>query len=308
MMCHPDLHKRHPDDFTMSEHAMRTQTDDGLIRLVLDTIETMKQEQATNDSKNNTDTLRFARRANKESDALRLIYARGQRVGPDPVGYYVYLWRHGDIDRYVGRGANGRYAAHAKPDRNDVNQRKYRYFLENLPEMTCFVIAEGLASEKAAGELEIAEIDQRGFEVDGTGTLLNMRRGSVVNGPRGKRDIRSMSRQYQLWVKLKKLGHFTPNALLWRAGRALTGNPKRPNSSGAAYLNHYPPPGETTTVGELLAKGRADGFKDKDQLAHLAWDVAHGFIELALPDGETVVPGHILPTRELLDRLAQMDD
>ena len=79
-----------------------------------------------------------------ESDAMRLIYERDQRVGPDPVGYYVYLWRHGDIDRYVGKGANGRWAAHTKRGRNDSNQPKSRYFKEHLPEMTCFIIAEGL--------------------------------------------------------------------------------------------------------------------------------------------------------------------
>ena len=33
---------------------------------------------------------------------MRLIYERSQRVGPDPVDYYVYLWRDGEIDRYVG--------------------------------------------------------------------------------------------------------------------------------------------------------------------------------------------------------------
>jgi hypothetical protein len=233
---------------------------------------------------------------------MRLIYARGQRVGPDPVGCYVYLWRHGEIDRYVGKGANGRWAAHTKPDRNDSNQHKYRYFLNHLPEMACFIIAEGLAAEADVGELEIAEINRRGLEADGTGTLLNDRRGSVINGPRGKRDLKDTTLPYQRYIKLKRQGPFTPNAVLWRAGRALTGNPKKPGSPGASYLNHYPPPGETTTVGEMLAKGRADGFRDKDQHAHLGWDFVHGFIELALPEGESVVPGHILPTRELVER------
>jgi hypothetical protein len=121
---------------------------------------------------------------------------------------------------------------------------------------------------------------------------------SVFNGPRGKRDLKDMSQSHQLWVKLKRLGPFTPNAVLRRAGRALRGNPKR--GSGASYLDHYPAPGETTTVGELMAKGRMDGFKDRAQHEHLAWDFVHGFIELTLPDGEMVAPGHILPTWELL--------
>jgi hypothetical protein len=228
---------------------------------------------------------------------VRLIYENGQRIGFDPVGHYIYLWRHGEIDRYVGKGIYGRWASHTKPNRNDMNQRKYRYFLQHLPVMTYFIIVDGLV-EKDAGELEIVEIDRRGLEVDGTGTLLNARRGSVVNGPRGKRDLKDMSQSHQLWVKLKQLGPFTPNAVLRRAGRALLGNPKR--GSGASYLDHYPPPGETTTVGELMAKGRADNFTDRDQHEHLAWDFVHGFIELTLPDGQEVAPGHILPTWDLV--------
>ena len=41
-------------------------------------------------------------------------------------------------------------------------------------------------------------------------------------------------------------------------------------------------------------------MRDKDQHANLASDFVHGFIELALPEGESVVPGHILPARELV--------
>ena len=60
----------------------------------------------------------------------------------------------------------------------------------------------------------------------------------------------------------------------------MTGNPKTPRSPGAAYLNLYPPAGQTITIGDLLATGRANGFKDKEQIAHLAWDLMHGFITL----------------------------
>jgi hypothetical protein len=158
-------------------------------------------------------------------------------------------------------------------------------------------------AEADAGEREIAEIDWRGLEVDGTGTLLSDRRGSVINGPRDKRDLNDIPVSNQLCMKLKQLGPFTPNAVLRRAGLALTGNPKKPDSPGASYLNLYPPPGETTTIAELLAKGREDGFRDKSQHDHLRWDYVHGFIELTLLDGESVMPGHILPTRELVARL-----
>ena len=105
---------------------------------------------------------------------------------------------HGETGRYVGHGAKRRWAAHRKPDRNDSNQRKYHYFRKHLPEMTCFIIVEGLGAEADAAEREIAEIDQRGLEVDGTGTLLNDRRGSVIKGPRGKRDLKDTPIPYQL--------------------------------------------------------------------------------------------------------------
>jgi hypothetical protein len=244
--------------------------------------------------------------SDKEGETMRQIYPLDQRVGPDPVGYYVYLWRHGDIDRYVGKGTNGRWEAHTKPRRSDHNQSKYRYFLQHRLDMDCFIIAEGLATEADAGELEIVEIDRRGLEADGTGTLLNDRRGSVINRPRGERDRKKRLRLDQ---KLKLQGPWSPNAVLRRGGKALKGNPKPSNSPGGSYIDqHYPPPGETTTIGELFAKARADGFTDNDQYGHLCWDFERAFIEVALPDEELVMPGHILPTRELLDRLAQIDD
>jgi hypothetical protein len=200
------------------------------------------------------------------------------------VGYYVYLWRHSVIDRYVGKGTGNRWAAHAKAGTYST-QRKDDYFGQHLSEMTCFIIVEGMTAEAGAAEREITEIDQRGLEVYGTGTLLNDRRGSVINGPRGRRDPQNLPIQNQLWKRLMARGRFTPNAILWRIGAALIGNPKKPGSRGALYLELYPPSRQTTTVAELLG-------------GHLKWDYVHSFIELALPAGESTMPGYILPTSD----------
>jgi hypothetical protein len=214
---------------------------------------------------------------------MRLIYEHGKKIEPDPKGFYVYLWMHNEVARYVGKGVNSRWASHSKPRRNDSNQPKYRYFLKHVAEMTCFVIAEGLTEAEAAN-LEIAEIDLRGLEVNGTGTLLNDRRGSVVYGPRGKRDLKDTTIPYQRWIERKRQP-IPLNAMLRRAGPTLTGNPKKPGSPGAAYIDlFYPPLGKTVTIAELLAKGRHAGLTDRQQLDHITWDHSHGFIELTLPD------------------------
>jgi hypothetical protein len=60
----------------------------------------------------------------------------------------------------------------------------------------------------------------------------------------------------------------------------LTNNPKSPNGAGAAYLDLYPPTDEVISVEAMLAKGRALGFTDTQQLGHLAWDLDHDFIEM----------------------------
>jgi hypothetical protein len=225
----------------------------------------------------------FALDQKKEQQAMRLIYDRGQRIGPFPVGRYIYLWRHGSIDRYVGKGNNGRWSAHLKAAPNDANQRKTRYFMKHGPELSCYLIAEDLESDWVAAQREIAEIDLRGLERDGKGTLLNDRRGSVVPGPR--RPVRAQEaglsgyQQFKALLKRNQL-LLVPVAVFRRAGRALNGNPKSPNCAGAMYLDLYPPAGQTITVADMLAKGRALGIKDKAQLGHLAWDLDHGFIEI----------------------------
>jgi hypothetical protein len=172
---------------------------------------------------------------------------------------------------YVGRGTGHRWKAHAKPKPNDSNQRKSKYFGNYGPE---------------AADREVAEIDQRGLQVDGTGTLLNDRRGSAIYGSRGKRAFTDLPVPTQRWM-IRKRQPIPLTAILRRAGPALTGNPKRSGCPGAVYIDRfYPPPGEAVTIAKLLAKGRDAGYTDKQQLDHIAWDHSHGFVELTVSDGE----------------------
>jgi hypothetical protein len=113
---------------------------------------------------------------------MRIVFANGKQVGTHPVNHYVYLWRHGEVDRYVGKGVNDRWAAHTRPnpdDPNDRNEPKSRYFLAHWREMTCHVIAESLRPDEA-NERETIEIRSRGYATNGTGTLLNAKRGTSV--------------------------------------------------------------------------------------------------------------------------------
>jgi hypothetical protein len=113
---------------------------------------------------------------------MRIIFENGKQVGPDPINHYVYLWRHGEIDTYVGRGFNRRWAAHTRPkpnDPNDRNEPKSLYFLTHLPELTCHIIAEALRTDEA-NERETVEVRRRGYAANGTGTLLNAKRGSSI--------------------------------------------------------------------------------------------------------------------------------
>ena len=135
--------------------------------------------------------------------ALRLIYDKGQRVGPDPVDYYVYLWRGGKIDRYVGKGKGDQWRTHLKTSANDSNQLKMRYFRRYKDKIACFIIVENL-TEVDAGDRECAEIDRRGLKKNGTGTLLNDRRGSAIYGPRGKRAFTDLPVPTQRWMIRKR--------------------------------------------------------------------------------------------------------
>jgi hypothetical protein len=224
---------------------------------------------------------------------MRLIYADGRRVGPDPKGHYVYLWRD-DADRYVGRGVNGRWAAHLKFGAQSSNQIKGKYFVDNAAKLSCYILAEGLPDEGASATIEMDEIVRR----RAGGTLLNDKNGSAFYGRAapGKRTT-PHTPQYQVVLDSRKKGHITPNALLRRAGRALNGNPKKAGSGGARYIDLYPPAGQVITVGDMYARGRAEGFTDGNNRGNQVWDWDHGFIEIWLPEGESVLPGYFLPAR-----------
>ena len=136
---------------------------------------------------------------------MRILFDKGKQVGADPITHYVYLWRHGKIDRYVGKGGvNGRWAAHRRTivdDPNDRNERKTHYFRAHLPEMTCYIIAEALKTDEA-NERETVEIRCRGYAANGTGTLLNAARGATIN-PRAERRPSKPSREHRAQKRLK---------------------------------------------------------------------------------------------------------
>ena len=113
---------------------------------------------------------------------MRIVFNNGKQVGTDPINHYVYLWRHGEIDCYVGKGVNGRWKSHTGPNShnpNDRNEPKPRYFLAHLSEMTCYITAEALRTGEA-NERETVEIRRRGYAADRTGTLLNAKRDASI--------------------------------------------------------------------------------------------------------------------------------
>jgi hypothetical protein len=215
------------------------------------------------------------------SNTARLIYEKGRRIGPDPAGHYVYLWSHDGVARYVGRGRPPRrWLVHATPKVNDSNQPKRLYFEKHVREMSCSIVAEGRDDESAAADIEAAEIARYGLLSDGTGTLLNDKRGSAFYGRVGNGQRTSTYPGHQEWVKTRDAGRFPLDAVL---RRVVHGNPKKPGSPGAAYIELYPQPGETIIVREMYERGRATGLTDAQQHAHLSWDLSHGFIEIVRP-------------------------
>jgi hypothetical protein len=239
---------------------------------------------------------------------MRLIYENGRKVGPDPAGFYVYHWRHAGVVRYVGKGVNGRWAAHAKLDMSEA-VRKREYFARHLPEMECLVVADGL-TEAEAGEREVADIRLYRLIDDG-GTLLNSVIGAIGCGSRirGETPWQGLPDYYRLYKRLAKEGHVTPNAVITRL---IKENPKKPGSRGVPRITTnflifelYPPVGVPVTVGDHLAKAEAKGYGRTRIKGDLAYDLCRGYIRIDLPEGERVFPGHIIPTKALLDRLTR---
>jgi hypothetical protein len=104
---------------------------------------------------------------------VELIWQNHVKIGTDPVGFYVYIWAHNDVPRYVSKGVNDSWAAHLTLTSGEF-PLKSPNFKKHLPLMACAILKDGL-SEDAAARLEIEIIDWHGRLADGTGTLFNER-------------------------------------------------------------------------------------------------------------------------------------
>ena len=200
------------------------------------------------------------------------------QIGDNPRGFYVYLWRHGEIDRYVGKGTNGRWRGHLNTRANDGNQLKMRYFRKYGRAMTCFIIAEDL-TESAAGDLEKAEVSKRGVyqryanfpgvprAARRAGPLLNDRDGSVINGSRRKRGERApheVSNHYRLFQA-------QPDFALDATFRLLsTENPWRKNCP-PRRLYSLVLSKEPKTVREVIEGAAQLGIEPRETQRHLRW-------------------------------------
>jgi hypothetical protein len=96
--------------------------------------------------------------------------------------YYVYVWWHGNIPRYVGQGCDKRWQAHRYEESR--NPRKTAYFKKHWDEMECYAVAEILTKIEAR-QLENNLIKKYGLLGDG-GTLLNINVGKNAAYMRGK--------------------------------------------------------------------------------------------------------------------------
>jgi hypothetical protein len=196
---------------------------------------------------------------------MRLIYQNGRQVGPEPVGCYVYLWRHGNVDRYVGRGVNSRWLSHAKPDRNDRNQSKALYFRQHGHEMTCHILAEGLDRWKV-GEREWNEIESRGCLIDDGGPLLNDPKARRAVAPRMRNESERRHQTTQHYLDFKSVAFPETATLKYRSDR----NPWKENTGGhpfyALILKERP-----GTIGEALDLAEAAGWGRKQAYDHLRW-------------------------------------
>jgi hypothetical protein len=196
---------------------------------------------------------------------MRLIYQNGQQVGPEPIGLYVYLWRHNGVDRYVGKGSNGRWLSHTDPKPNDRNQKKMRYFRRFRHQMECFIVAEDVPTQIEVADLEESETRQRGLRANG-GPLLNARIGNAGRYPRHRKYTTAKGGAHvEAW---KAQPDFPREATFQLIGSI---NPWRRNSAGhrlyTQILRHAP-----TTIGEIIDRATHQlGLKANDTLGHLAW-------------------------------------
>ena len=97
-------------------------------------------------------------------------------------------------------------------------------------------------------------------------------------------------------------GLVTPNAVIWRI---VADNPKTVGTANHQVFAPYPSVGVPVTVAEHVAKAAAHGFPASLMRGDFAHDLRRGYIEIALPEGGTILSGHILPTEELLRRLTR---
>jgi hypothetical protein len=104
---------------------------------------------------------------------VKLIWQNHVKIGDDPVGFYVYIWAHDDVPRYVGKGVNDSWAVHLTQTSGEFPLNS-PYFEKHLPLMACAILKDGL-SEDEASRLEIDIIDWHGLLADATGTLFNVR-------------------------------------------------------------------------------------------------------------------------------------
>jgi len=91
----------------------------------------------------------------------RLIYKNGQRIGPPPIGFHVYLWLHFHVKRYYGHsGGPTRWLDHMTDRRYAHNVPWYQYINEHMAELSCIIVMEGMASKDHAARLETVLIDE----------------------------------------------------------------------------------------------------------------------------------------------------
>ena len=239
----------------------------------------------------------------------RLIFDHGKQVGEEPAAHYVYLWTDADgTPRYPGRsGLPLRWKEHY--DHAHIKRLEFpfkrQYFKKHRHEMQCWMIAEGI-SEAETADLEIQLTDRYGYawEKRNPGLLVNAKRGSIVTTGRKK----PPAFHIRLWRRVMREGQVAPNGVV---ERIIGYNPKKDHGNGIVSFSHenfdlYLPPGKRITVAKHNKKAfEADPpFSPSEQHDHLCYDATVGFIAIRLPKNRKLAPGFMVPTKELLHRLA----